>query len=296
MKQGCLTNPTLPIIMVAPATILAQLLPAVTLMLIPHDYHLHSDFSCDGHATIRAQCASAIAKGIPEIGFTEHYDLHPLESCRDWLRLDEWATEIDRARAEFAGQLIVRAGIEMGEPHLFQAEAQAMLQRYPFDYAIGSLHFVGDLTVFDEAYFQRPADEAYRRYFEELERMTRAGGFDVLGHLDVIIRTACRIYGEYDPRRYEATIRPVLRNCIERGIALDINARGRRGPARRLSPDVELLTWYAEMGGERVTLGSDAHRADELGRDLDVALEAARAAGLKYVTMFKRRAQRLAAI
>jgi histidinol-phosphatase (PHP family) len=280
-------------IVLAPATIITQLLLAVTFMLIPHDYHLHSNFSCDGHATIREQCASAIASGIPEIGFTEHYDLHPLESCRDWLRLDEWAAEIDRARAEFTGRLSVRAGIEIGEPHLFQPEAQAMLQRYPFDYAIGSLHFVGDQTVFAEAYFQRPADEAYRLYFEELERMTRLGSFDVLGHLDVIIRTACRIYGEYHPRQYEAYIRPVLRNCIERGIALDINARGRRGSARRLSPDVEILTWYAEMGGERVTLGSDAHRSDEVGRDLDVALGAARAAGLKSVTMFEQREARM---
>ncbi len=262
-------------------------------MMIPHDYHLHSNFSCDGKATLAEQCASAIAKGIPEIGLTEHYDLHPLESCRDWLRLDEWAIELDRCRAAFAGRLIIRAGIEIGEPHIFQAERQAIARRYPFDYLLGSLHFVGDVTVFDAAYFQRPADEAHRLYFEELERMTRVGGFDVLAHFDVQVRTAFNFYGEYDPRRYEAFIRPVLKNCIERGIALDINTKGLRSKSQRLMPGIEILTWYAEMGGERITLGSDAHRPHEIGLDLEVALNAARAAGLKYVTMFEQRQARL---
>jgi histidinol-phosphatase (PHP family) len=59
-----------------------------------------------------------------------------------------------------------------------------------------------------------------------------------------------------------------------------------------MSPGVEILTWYAEMGGERVTLGSDAHRPHEVGLDLEVTLEAVRAAGLHYVTQFERRQAR----
>jgi histidinol-phosphatase (PHP family) len=264
--------------------------------MIPHDYHLHSHYSCDCQATMAAQCASAVAKGIPEIGITDHYDLHPMESCRDWLRLDEWAAEIDRVRAEFADRLIVRAGIEIGEPHLFQAETHAILDRYPFDYALGSLHYVGKLTVFDLDYFRRPADEAFGLYFEELERLTRIGGFDVLGHFDVPIRTGCMVYCEYDPRRYEDLIRPVLKHCVEHGIALDINSKGLRGKSKRLTPDVEILTWYVEQGGERVTLGSDAHKPQDIGADLEVALDAARAAGLKYVTQFEKRAARMVRI
>jgi len=264
--------------------------------VIPPDYHIHTNFSCDGHATMAEQCASAIAKAIPEIGFTEHYDLHPLESCRDWLRLDEWAAELDRVRAEFADRLIVRAGIEIGEPHIYQAEAQAMLRRYPFDYALGSLHWVGQEVVFDLDYFRRPADEAFRLFFEELERMTRVGGFDVLSHFDVVVRTGLPIYGEYDPRRYEDAIRPVLQNCIAQGIALDINTQGLRTRCQVLTPGVEILKWYVEMGGERVTLGSDAHQPDHVGADFDAAIKAMRAAGLKYVTQFEQREARMVGI
>src|SRR3989304_2564730 len=178
-----------------------------------HDYHVHSNFSCDCQATMAEMCRSAIAKGIPEIGFTEHYDLHPNEGCRDWFKLDEWAAELEKCRVEFGGQLTIRAGIEIGEPHIFQTETQAMLKRYPFDYVLGSLHWVGVETIFDPGYFRRRTqDEAFTAYFVELERLTRIGEFDILSHFDVLIRAWGEMGGQYDPLEYEDAIRPVLRN------------------------------------------------------------------------------------
>ena len=260
--------------------------------MFPHDYHLHSNFSCDGKASIVEQCRSAIQKGLPEIGVTDHFDLYPGDECHDFFRPIEWSAELDRARREFEGRLIIRAGIELGEPHRFQAECQSLLKSYPFDYALGSLHWVGDEMVFDRQYFRRPADEAYGLYFEELERMTRVGGFDVLGHFDVVVRMGQPLYGGYDPRRYEEMIRAVLQNCIERGIALDLNTQGLRNRCQLLTPGVEILTWYRELGGERVTLGSDAHSPDVIAANFDLAIAAMQAAGLTYVTQFEQRQAR----
>lgn len=264
--------------------------------MFPHDYHLHSHFSCDCKASIVEQCLSALQKGLPEIGVTDHFDLHPGDECAGFFRPIEWAAELDRARQEFAGLLIVRAGIELGEPHIYQAECQALLQSYPFDYVLGSLHWVGAEIIFDRQYFQRSPDEAYGLFFEELERMTRVGGFDILSHFDVVVRVGKPIYGGYEPRRYEEAIRAVLKNCIAHGIALDLNTQGLRNRCQRLTPGVEVLTWYAEMGGERVTLGSDAHKPDDIAANFDLALEALRAAGLKYVTQFEKREARLVRI
>jgi histidinol-phosphatase (PHP family) len=260
--------------------------------MIPHDYHIHSNFSCDCRYSMAQMCQGAIEQGIPEIGFSEHYDLHPGDASRDWFQLEPWAAELERCRAEFADRLIIRAGVEIGEPHLFRSEAQALLGRYAFDYALGSLHWVGAESIFDRDYFRRPADDAFRLFFEELERMTRAGGFDILSHFDVPVRTAYGVYGEYDPRRYEDAIRPVLRNCIEHGIALDINTKALRSPCQVLTPGLDILRWYVELGGERVTLGSDAHQARYVGADLPTALDVIRAAGLKYVTHFEKRQAR----
>jgi histidinol-phosphatase (PHP family) len=261
--------------------------------MIPHDYHIHSNYSADSHTSMSELCERAVALGIPEIGFAEHYDLHPDENPRDWLRLEPWWVELESCRAAFSGRLLIRAGIEIGEPHLFAAEAQAMLARAPFDYAIGSLHWVGRRAVFDSAYLDQPSDEAYSLYFEELERMTRAGGFDVLGHLDVPARASSDQHGRYDPRLYEERIRAVLRNCIKHGIALDVNTSALRRRAQLLMPGLDILRWYVEMGGRHVTLGSDAHRSDQVAAKLDRALETIRAAGLTHVTQFERREKRL---
>jgi histidinol-phosphatase (PHP family) len=256
--------------------------------MIPHDYHMHTRFSPDSNAAMPDMCAAAVARGIPEIGFTEHYDLHPDENPRDWLDLDRWAEELVRCRREFAGRLTIRAGIEIGEPHLFAREAGEMLARYPFDYALGSLHWVGSGNVFMTGYFERTPEEAFGSYFEELERMTRTGDFHILSHLDVPVRTAFGIYGSYDPLPFEARIRPVLRNCIDRGIALEVNAGTLRRSAAVLTPGIPILEWYAEMGGLHLTLGSDAHRPEHVGSGLDAALAAARTAGLRCLTRFEK--------
>lgn len=262
-------------------------------VMVPHDYHLHSNYSPDCQATMVEMCQAAIDAGIAEIGFTEHYDLHPDEWERDWFKGDAYFTELERVRAQFADRLIVRAAIELGEPHIFRSECQELLAKYPFDYALGSLHWVGRRLIFDPQYFSRPVDEACRDFFEELERMTRVGGFDVLSHFDVIVRVGFDVYGAYDPSRYEDAIRPVLRNLIDHGIALDVNTAAFRRRAQMLTPGIEILRWYCEMGGERVTLGSDAHRPEHIGSHLDIALSAIKAAGLNHLTFFERRQPRL---
>jgi histidinol-phosphatase (PHP family) len=234
-------------------------------------------------------CNGALGNGVKEIGFTDHYDLHPNEECRGYFRIEPWIVELEKTRARFDGQLIIRASIELGEPHIFKKEAQAMSARYPFDYTLGSLHWVGDESIFDPAYFKkRQPQEAFTLFFEELERMTRVGGFDILSHFDVVVRTGFAVYGHYDPRDYEECIRPVLKNCIERGIALDINTKGLRTSVNKLTPNVDILRWYAEMGGERVTLGSDSHQPKYVGAGCDAALRAVQAAGLKYLTYFEK--------
>lgn len=265
-------------------------------MFIPHDYHMHTNFSPDSRASMEAMCQAAIAAGIPEIGFTEHFDLHPLEWPRDWFKPAPWFAELNRCREQFEGHLTIRAGLEIGEPHLFAKEAEALLSAYPFDYCLGSLHWVGTRNVFDKVYFERPADEAYREFFIELEFMTRVGQFDILSHFDVPVRMGWHTYGGYDARRYEDVIRPVLANCIDRSIALDINCALLRSRAQILTPGLEILQWYAEMGGRMVTLGSDAHNPDQVGQHLDQAILTLKAAGLTHLTFFKQRQVRFVSL
>lgn len=251
---------------------------------------MHSNFSSDADASIRAMCARAIDRGLPEIGLSEHYDLHPKEPNPVFYLPEAWWEEIERVRRELDGRLVLRAGIEIGEPHRFPDEVYALLERYPYDYVIGSLHYVGDDFMFDnDLLADRGADGILQAYFLELAEMTRTPQFDILGHLDVPVRNGIPIWGSYDPRRYEMLIRTVLQNCIDHELSLDINSAGLRKPAMNLMPDPLILRWYREMGGERLTLGSDAHAAEHVGLHLDRALEAVKAAGLKTIAHYARR-------
>jgi len=154
---------------------------------------------------------------------------------------------------------------------------------------IGSVHWVGDRCVFHDDFFRRPEEETYRSYFEEVLAMARCGGFDVLGHLDVVARKGFEAYGGYEPLRYETMIRPILKECIEKGIALDVNGACASRPLGRLTPGKEILAWYAELGGMNLIASSDAHKPSEVGRNLEKVYEAIRSSGVKHIVCFTRR-------
>lgn len=262
-------------------------------MQIPHDYHTHTRFSEDGDDTLETMCRRAMELGIPEIGFSEHWDVGPYEKNPYFFKPETWYAEIERLRGMFSGQLQIRAGIEIAEPHLYRKETAEVLRRLPFDYVIGSVHWVGPNFMFDAEYFQQqPADEIYSSYFSEVERMVTISNIDIVAHLDIPARTAIPILG-YEPSRYEKQVRTILEIIIRRGLALDINTAGLRKPSKNLMPDPLILKWYVEMGGGRVTLGSDAHRQKEIGQYLDQAMDAIRAAGLSHVTQYESRQPRL---
>jgi len=257
--------------------------------MIPLDYHIHSCFSEDGDDSPEAMCFQAIKLGIPEIGFSEHWDVGPYEQNPRFFQPESWYAELDRLRELFSGKLTIRAGVEVSEPHLYPQPAAEVLTYAPFDYVLGSVHFVGTHFMFDEAYFRtHTADEVYPAYFAEVETMLQTADIDILAHLDIPVRTAKPIIG-YDPADYEHLIRRILRLVIDRNLALDVNTAGLRKTAQNLMPDPLILEWYAGMGGERFTFGSDAHTAGQVGLHLAAALEAVHAAGLTHVTQFERR-------
>jgi histidinol-phosphatase (PHP family) len=255
---------------------------------IPFDYHMHSEASCDSHASMSQMCASAHQRGIPELAFTDHFDCHPSDRCLGFYQPDVYFDRLEAARAQFAPQgLTVRAGVELGEPHLFAAEQQPVVAAHPYDIVLGSLHWIGPDSVFDRVYFeQRTPRDAIEPYFVELAALARQGGFDVLAHPDLIKRKSFEVYGRFDIAEWEDVVRPVWQACIEKGIAIEINTAGLRLPVKEAYPAPAALRWYREMGGELLTLGSDAHQPDHAGYSLQTAVQVARAAGFTRVCSF----------
>lgn len=259
-------------------------------MMIPLDYHIHTNFSCDCKVEMLEICHTAVERGIAEIGLTEHYDLNPSDPCYQFFDADAWWAEIHRCREEFSDSLQIRAGIELGEPHRYPEQVRKLLEGYNWDFALGSLHWVDGKMVFEREYFTRSADQAYRTYFQELLQMARLGQFDILAHMDVVKRYGFDYYGPYDPTKYEPEIRAVLHACIERNIALEINTSTLRRPIMEATPSLEVMQWYLEAGGRWITFGSDAHHIEHLGYGHEHVEQMLMDAGVDNYTRFERRA------
>lgn len=258
-------------------------------MTIPFDYHIHTSFSCDAEATMEAMCRAAMEAGIPEIGFSDHYELAPEDPCANHFRADAWWRAFERCRESFQGSLTLRAGLEVGEPHRFPRQVGRLLRDYPWDYCIGSLHWVDGRLVFDPQFFERPAAETYGAYFRELTQMVQDGEFDILGHMDIVKRYGFEAYGAYDPGPYESQIRDLLKKAAARDLAVEVNTATLRRSIQQTTPDRRLLRWFLEEGGRWVTLGSDAHAPELVGHGLGQAINQITSASFRDLARFDAR-------
>jgi histidinol-phosphatase (PHP family) len=237
-----------------------------------------------------AMCEAAIARGIREVAFTEHVDFGPADPP-DYFRPEEYLADIENCRASYGDRLTIRAGAELGDPHIFGEQAQAVLERVAFDVVIGSVHYAEGMQVAWEApFFEQPLRQAYEAYFREVVRLAAEGEFDVLGHLDLVKRDARKFGKVYDgPEPYADMIRAALRSTVERGKGIEINTSPLRKGQPEPCPSLEVLRWYRELGGEILTIGSDAHYPDHVGSCFEVALEMARATGFARLAQFEGR-------
>jgi histidinol-phosphatase (PHP family) len=257
---------------------------------IPQDYHLHTHFSPDSKQTMEMICEQALERGIAEIAITDHFDLIDYKAGNEFYDPDAYFESLQRVREKFDGALMIRSGVEIGEPHRFQERTNALLDSYPYDFVIGSLHWVGDDLILSREYFDRyEVEEAYRRYYEEMLEMVKVGRFDIVGHIDVGKRYGYDVHGHYDVAPFEEELRAIFRVLVERGKGIEINQGSLRRKVQESAPNATGLQWYREEGGEILTLGSDAHNPDAIGYCLSTAIEMAQNAGFSHVTGYSER-------
>lgn len=259
------------------------------------DLHLHSTCSADGRSDIAAYAQKAAARGLAVLGFCEHVDFDPRDRAYRYLDVPRYDREIETARRR-ARDVRFCQGVEITYQAGLEDQIRAWLSDRQWDYVVASVHLVDyadGWTMVSEpraisGYFvDHTQEEAYRPYFEELLRAVESGLGDVLGHLDLIKRYGAAHYGPFAPVRFEDEIRAVLRATVQAGMGLEINTSGWRQAPAEPYPGLEILRWYREMGGELLTMGSDAHHVEDLGAGVPEALALARAAGFRAVAAFE---------
>ncbi|HMI29561.1 MAG TPA: histidinol-phosphatase HisJ family protein [Gaiellaceae bacterium] len=262
-------------------------------MIVDYHMHLRNRREEIAHDTwsVDPFVDAARAVGVDEIGFTEHVYYFkqtrtlwtvPYQVERCVYDLESYVDAIAQARAR---GLPVKLGLEVDYVRGREDETRALLAPYPWDYLLGSVHFIDGLGVDGEPrlHDELGVEEAWRRYFDSLADAARSGLFDSLSHPDLV-----KVFGDRVPG---FDYRPIAEAIADSGVAVEVSTAGLRKPVGELYPHPDFLVACREHSVP-VTTGSDAHSPDLVGRDFDRARELLHSAGYETVTVFERRSAR----
>lgn len=253
------------------------------------DYHHHTDNSFDSQAQMNEVCEQAIRMGLDEICFTEHFSVNPKAPTYGHMNFNRYFSQLEEYRELYGTQLVVKAGIELCEPHLMKEEYAEALAYLEFDFIMGSVHNIKEekLRTF---MVNKTKEEIYQQYFEEVYTMVADADIDVIAHLDLIKRYAVESVGNYDFITYKPIIEKIVRKAIERGIGIEINTSGLAKKAlNETLPSMDVLRLYHSLGGTILTIGSDSHFSETVGSNQEKAIELAKEIGFEGITVFEKR-------
>ena len=252
---------------------------------LPLDAHLHTDQSSDSQVPIDIYGALAADHGIAELAITDHIDFDP--HLPNFHTNPQARERLVRAAAERWAPhgVAIRFGLEVSYESRYEEQIREHLRANAYDFTIGSIHFNTGSPYRPPRVAGwvagKSLEEIVAPSFDEAIAAARSGLFDTIGHLDSIKRyllphiTPAQL-GER-PDLYE----PVLRALIESGTGLEVNTSGLRQAAAETYPSAGIVARFRELGGQRLTAGSDAHRPSWFGHGLDTAYRIAAKAGFR---------------
>jgi histidinol-phosphatase (PHP family) len=258
-------------------------------MHVPLDAHLHTDLSPDSRVPMELYAAQAFERGIPEIALTDHLDFLPGAPAYEYADYPRRERMIRELQERWAGKVTIRFGVELTYESRFEDEIREHLRSHSYDYSIGSVHAVlGSPYCHDRiAAFATgiTVAEAVAPYFAEVQAAIRSRLFDTIGHLDQCKRWLRPWFSAADFATIPEAYEPLLVALVESGTALEVNASGLRDRTGETYPGPWVVRRFRELGGERVTVGSDAHMPQAFAFGLEEACEIVAAAGFDRLTL-----------
>lgn len=229
------------------------------------DYHMHSTVSCDGHDTPEAMVAAAEAMGLQEICFTDHIDRIFTPEEPMMFRSADYAAAYGNLHSD---KVKLRFGVEYGMRPDTREIMDRDLALRAYDYVIGSVHFARNIDVYYAPFWEgKTVAQVYTEYLQEVYRCVKANqNFDVLGHLTYISKA--RANPTHELVRYEEhrqIVDEILRVLAQNGKGMEMNTSGVDRCGGFL-PTADFFRRFKELGGEIVTVGSDAHNAQRVGQ------------------------------
>ena len=256
-------------------------------MALPPDYHMHTPLCRHAKGEPVDYARRALEVGLTEIGFSDHSPMRR-DDFDDWRmradQLDEYVAKVQLAQKEFP-QLTIRLAMEVDYLPGHEEWIRELAARHPWDYFIGSVHYVSETWAVDNPYKlsewkHRDAFEVWTTYFERLTMAAESGLFEIIGHADLPKKFGHRPTKDCTPL-YEKFLNAAKQhNC-----AIELNTAGLRKDCKEIYPSREILQ-LAFKQGVPITFGSDAHAPEEVGVNFTEAIQLARSVGYTQCCQF----------
>ena len=264
-------------------------------MAVAYDYHVHTSLSPDGVSSMEEYIGEALRRGMEGLCFTEHIDvLSPEVDFNPGTDLAAYQNAFQRVKERYGDALFLGFGLEAGILSWSAEATRAYMRGYGFDYVIASCHWPEGLPnlMYPENWAYVTRETALQRYLEGFyQSLGRYDDYDCIGHLTYFSRY-CPL-PDKKPRFADAPDQTtaILKHLIERGKGMEVNT-STYGKEGFTMPDLEIVRRYRELGGEIITLGSDAHEAGALCQSFSYAAGMLKEAGFTHYTVFAERRPR----
>ena len=264
--------------------------------MIKSDYHMHSFFSSDSDTKLEKQILSAIKNNLENICITDHMDFDFPSNPDGYtfqFDMEEYLNVLKKMQSDFADEISLYIGVELGiMPHI-KSMLETFMKQYhnDLDFIIASSHLVNKLDPYDAIYFDTYGEkEGIRLYLQTiLDNIDAFTDFDVYGHLDYVVRYAPTKDSNYAPSDYWDYFDAILKKLISLGKGIELNTAGLKAGLSFAHPHPKVLQHYRELGGEIITVGSDAHKPEHIAYAFTQADDILKNAGFRYYTTFQKR-------
>ncbi len=265
-------------------------------MPILSDYHLHTYYSGDSKTPMEAMIEEGISRGMETLCFTEHMDMDfPYLTKEDQgcfeLDTEAYRKGFMRCREKYEDRIDLKFGVELGiQPHI-PGRLKQYTGQNDFDFVIASSHICNGKDPYYPGFYEsRSEEEAYGEYFQSiLDNLKTFHDFDVYGHLDYVVRYGPRKDKEYSYGKYKDILDKILSYLAENGKGVEINTGAVPHGLREMNPCTDVIRRFRELGGEVITVGSDAHAPGRIAEGFGRAEEILKSCGYKYYTVFSGR-------
>lgn len=256
------------------------------------DSHIHTNFSQDSSALPETQIDQCLLLGMKELCITDHHDYEgDAKEDSFVLDFDAYLPYMRRLSRKYADRIRINIGVELGLQLHIQEYLEKLAQNLEVDFIIGSSHFIDKKDPYFPDFFEGKSErEVYEHYFEvTLNRIRTLDCFDSFGHLDCIVRYGPSANRHYSFQAYQDHIDPILKALVEKGKSLECNTAGFRYGLNHPNPSEDILKRYHELGGELITLGSDAHSPNAIACEFGRMQAILKDCGFRYIMVYRQR-------